>query len=80
MAILKPQINGKYLRKKQKGDSLLNTYIKRILKPKYSLSGAWFLHLAGQWSQIAPLPSRQLLHHNKHFKSVVLNRGASRNF
>jgi len=30
---------------------------------------AWFLHLAGQWSRIAPHPSRQLLHYNKHFKN-----------
>jgi len=36
--------------------------------PKYQLCGAWFLHLAGQESQIAPLPSRQLFHCNKHSK------------
>jgi len=29
--------------------------------------GAWFLRLVGQKSQIAPLPSHQLLHCNKHF-------------
>jgi len=32
-----------------------------------SYAGAWFLHLASQLSQIAPVPSRQLLHCNKHF-------------
>jgi len=39
----------------QKDDNLLKT--KRMLKPKYDLSGGLVLHVAGQWSQIAPHPS-----------------------
>jgi len=44
--------------------------IKRILNSKYKLSGTWFWRLSGQGSQIAPLPSHQLLHCNKHFKKL----------
>jgi len=54
MAILEPQINGKYSEKRKK----TTTY----WKPKYKLSGAWFLHLAGQGSQIAPLTPLQQTH------------------
>jgi len=37
--------------------------MKRILKPKYKLSGGLrFLHLAGQGSQIAPLTPLQQTH------------------
>jgi len=42
-----------------------------MIKPKYRLSGGWFLHLAGQGSQIAPLPFRQLLNCNKQFKILI---------
>jgi len=62
MAMLKPQINGKS--PKNAKNNLLKT--KRILKPKDKLVGPWILHLSGQWSQIDPHPSRQLLHYNKH--------------
>jgi len=68
MAILKPQINGKYSEKCKK-TTLYQKPIKRILKPKYKLSGG--LHLAGQGSQIALLPSCQLLHYNKHFRMLI---------
>ena len=63
--MLKSQIIGKSP-KTQKDDNLLKT--KVIPKPKYKLSGGWFLHLAGQRSQIDPHPSNQVPRCNKHFK------------
>jgi len=49
----------KILRKTQKNNLLKS---KRILKPKYKLSGAKLLHLACQEGRFAPLPPRQLRH------------------
>jgi len=54
--------------KNAKGRQPTKTQLREILKPRYKLGGTWFLHLAGQGSQIAPLPSRQLFHCNKNFR------------
>ena len=56
MAILKPQINGKYSEKRKKTTTYCKP-IERILKEKSEVR-AWFLHSAVQESQIAPLPFR----------------------
>jgi len=55
--------NRKVLRKIQKNNPLKT---KRILKPKFKLSGVQFLHLACQVERFAPLASRQLCHWFSH--------------
>ena len=56
----------KILGRMQKDNTVLN-----LLKPKYKLMGGWCFHLVGQEIQIAPLPSRQLHHCNKHHKILI---------
>ena len=62
--VVKPQINGKSPKnaKRQPTENQKNS--KTEIKANWGPG----LHLAGQRSQIAPHPSRKLLHCNKHFK------------
>jgi len=64
--LVNPDVDGhsktlnhrKILRKTQENNDLLKT--KRIVKPRYKLSGAWFLHLACQGGRFAPLHLRSV--------------------
>ena len=60
-----PKISTENIPKNAKNDNLQKT--KWILKLKYKLIGAQFLHLACQGA-INPLSPRQLCHCNKYIK------------